>query len=109
MKKIIKSALGSVFPIEGLKLGFNFLRRSETVRLTLIFYFMVSSIIPVLLTLGLIISFILGGDLDLNWFIDSIRSYYWDGEVLFTTGISAWRGHLLLLFLSWLFSVIIQD
>lgn len=85
------------------------LRRSLTFELTITFYLMTSLITPAILTLGLIISYILGVGLGFDWYVDGLRSYYYDGEIFGMTGIPSWRGHLLWLFLCWLFSIIVQD
>lgn len=105
MKKFIE-----YIPIlKEIRMLFNYFKKSETLKLTFTFYLIISLTVPLILMLGLVSSFILGGGLDLNWFVDSICSYYWDGKVIYASGVPAWRGHLFFMFLCWIFSIIIQD
>lgn len=108
MKTILKSILKNnpIIQLYGLLCE---LRKSLTLYATVLFYLMTSLIIPIIITFGLIVSHILGVGLGFDWYIDSLQSYYYDGEIYGTNGIPSWRGHLLWLFLCWLFSIVIQD
>ena len=108
MKKLLKSLWENNLITQLLPV-WELLRRSLVLQLTLVFYFLSSLTIPFLLTMGLIISHILGIGMGFDWYVDGLRSYYYDGEIFGMTGIPSWRGHLLWLFLCWLFSIALQD
>lgn len=109
IKNKMKKFIEYIPILKEIRMVFNYFRKSETLKIALTLYLILSLMVPLMLTLGLVSSFILGVGLDLNWFVESICSYYWNGEVIFTTGIPARRGHLFFLFLCWIFSIIIQD
>ena len=83
---------------------YGYVKESETIKITLLIYLFVSLLLPIMVVLMSVIAFILGVEGVYENLIDFFKGYY-TGTFPYST-IEAWRCHLVLLFLCWLFTLI---